>query len=284
MPDEVSSRDVAEANVALHTKLAESYQSCEPHFRPENVAKVERKLTKVIEATAAQRLLDLGCGTGFIIDIAKKHVKEIHGVDMTPAMLERVDRSGSAEITLHEGDTGSFEPEAGFFDVVTAYSFLHHLYELGPTLRTAARALKPGGKFYADLEPNRHFWDAIGELERGGNYDPILSREIEMVTFKDEDIEREFGVDGEVFNLAEWGKSTRGGFLEDELRSELVQAGFSEVEFFYEWFVGQGAILNNDGEDRESAAARAEAIDGLLQRAMPLSRSLFKYVGFVATT
>jgi ubiquinone/menaquinone biosynthesis C-methylase UbiE len=279
----VSSEDVAQANVELHTRLAESYQSCEPHFRPENVDKVERKLTEVIAATDGQRLLDLGCGTGFIIDIAKSHVKEIHGVDMTPAMLERVDTGGPAEITLHQGDTGSFEPEEGSFDVVTAYSFLHHLYELGPTLSTAADALRSGGRFYADLEPNRHFWDAIGELERGGDYDPILTREIEMVTFKDEDIEKEFGVKGEVFNLAEWGKSTRGGFGEDELRAALADAGFAEVEFFYEWFVGQGAVLNEEGRDRGEADADAAAIDALLQRALPLSRSLFKYIGFVAT-
>lgn len=283
MAEEVTGRDVAEANVALHTKLAESYQSCEPHFRPENVANVERKLTGVISATEGKRLLDLGCGTGFMIDIAKHHVEEIHGVDMTPAMLERVDTSGPAEITTHEADTGSFEVEESSFDVVTAYSFLHHLYELGPTLRTAATALKPGGRFYADLEPNRHFWDAIGALERHGDYDPVISREIEMVTYKDEDIEKQFGVEGEVFNLAEWGKSTRGGFHQDELRDELEDAGFTEIRFFYEWFVGQGLMLNDESTSREDAEARVAAIGELLGRAMPLSRDLFKYIGFVAS-
>ena len=279
----MTSRDVAEANVALHTKLAADYQTCEPHFRPENVANVERKLTEVIGATAGERLLDLGCGTGFIINIAKHQVKEIQGVDMTPAMLERVDTSGPARITLNQGDTGEFDPEPGSYDVVTAYSFLHHLFQLEPTLKTARVALKKGGRFYADLEPNRHFWDAIGGLERGGSYDPIITREIEMVTYKDEDIEKQFGVDGEVFNLAEWGKSTRGGFLEDELRDALHSAGFTQVEFFYEWFVGQGAMLNADGVDRDAATERTRVVDELLRQALPLSRSLFKYIGFVAS-
>ena len=34
---------VIEANIAVHSRLAAHYQSCEPQFRPENVAKVERR-------------------------------------------------------------------------------------------------------------------------------------------------------------------------------------------------------------------------------------------------
>ena len=142
---------VVQANVDLHSKLAADYNTNEPHFRPENVAKVEAKLRTVVDETRAARMLDLGCGTGFMIDIAKPFVAEIHGVDATPAMLEHVDRSGPAAITLHEGDTGSFPVDEGSFDVVTAYSFLHHLYDVRPTLATAAKALRPGGRFYADL-------------------------------------------------------------------------------------------------------------------------------------
>src|SRR6185436_11266653 len=152
---------VIEANIAFHSKLAPHYQTCEPHFRPENVAKVERRLVALVQATGAESLLDLGCGTGFMINIAKKYVQRITGVDVTQAMLDRVDRSGSASIELVNHDTGTYPAAPGAFQLVTAYSFLHHLAELGPTFRTASRALAPGGKFYADLEPNFHFWASI---------------------------------------------------------------------------------------------------------------------------
>lgn len=274
---------VVQANIELHTQLAAGYNTNEPHFRPENVAKVEARLVSLLDGSGSERLLDLGCGTGFMIDIAKTHVAEIHGVDITQAMMDRVDRSGPARIELHLSDTGAFEPEPGTFDVVTAYSFLHHLADIGPTLQTAATALRPGGKFYADLEPNQEFWSAIGELERGGRYDPIVTREIEMVTFKDEDIEKQFGVDGEVFNLAEYGKSTAGGFSGNAIRAQLEAAGFSDVKVFYEWFIGQGQMINDPDIPRDDAMANAATVDGLLQRALPLSRTLFKYIGFVAT-
>jgi predicted TPR repeat methyltransferase len=135
---------------------------------------VDRQLRKVFGATNARRLLDLGCGTGFIINIAKKYVKAIDGVDVTEAMLTRVDRSGDAVIRLHIADSGSFSVTEGSYDVVTAYSFLHHLYDIEPTLRNAAKALRPGGKFYADLEPNFYFWRAISDLNPNGQYDSVV--------------------------------------------------------------------------------------------------------------
>lgn len=131
---------VIEANIAVHSKLAAHYQTCEPHFRPENVAKVEARLADLARETHAERLLDLGCGTGFMINIAKHHVRHIVGVDVTQPMLDRVDRSGPATIELVNSDTGSYPAAPGSFQMVTAYSFLHHLAELGPTFRTAARS------------------------------------------------------------------------------------------------------------------------------------------------
>ena len=276
--------DVVAANVRLHTSMSDDYQSCEPHFRPENVAGVERKLLGAIEGLDATRLLDLGCGTGFMIDIAKHHFSEIHGVDATRAMLDRVDLSGPARITLHEGDTGSFEVEEGTFQVVTAYSFLHHLYDVVPTLKTAARALEPGGRFYADLEPNAHFWSGIAELEqRGGEYDPIVQREIQSVQHRDDEIEQEFGVSAEDFNRAEWGKSMQGGFTPEDLEGKILGAGFTSVDFFYEWFVGRGQLINDPDLSEDRRTTDAEAVDALLRRALPLSRGLFKYLGFIAT-
>ena len=106
---ETNYQKVIEANIALHSRMSDDYSTCEPHFRPENIQKVEDKLKPVIEATNAKRLLDLGCGTGFMINIAKKYVQEIHGVDVTQAMMDKVDKSGNATIVLHNHDTGSFQ-------------------------------------------------------------------------------------------------------------------------------------------------------------------------------
>lgn len=280
---ETNYQKVIEANIALHSRMSDDYSTCEPHFRPENIQKVEDKLKPVIEATNAKRLLDLGCGTGFMINIAKKYVQEIHGVDVTQAMMDKVDKSGHATIVLHNHDTGSFPVEEGSFDVVTGYSFLHHLYDVVPTLQTAYKALRTGGQFYADLDPNYYFWEGVNQLDRNGQYDGIVKREIEMVTYKDEDIEKNFGVDKDVFNQAEFGKNIKGGFREEELVAALKNIGFTDVQFFYHWFIGQGKLINDESMDKTARFAHAEVMHDYLLKAMPLTRNLFKYVGFVAT-
>jgi len=274
---------VVRANQQLHSALASAYNSSEPHFRPENVAHVEKRLQAVFAATNAERMLDLGCGTGFLINIAKNYVKAIDGVDVTKAMTDQVDRSGPAEIRVLLGDTGSFPAEQSAYDVVTAYSFLHHLYDIGPTLRTAARALRPGGKFYADLDPNYYFWQAIKALDPRERYHPIITREIASVTQKDEEIQERFQVDKDVFNNAEYNKNITGGFREETLIESLKSAGFAEVEISYYWYLGQASVVNDAPADAASRLEMARIFGATLEKGLPLTRSLFKYVGFVAT-
>lgn len=284
---EVSSQltheQVMQANIELHSKMADAYNKNEPHFYPENVKKVDGIVARLVNETKAKKLLDLGCGTGFMIDIAKRHVSEIHGVDITTAMMDRIDRSGDCAIELHVADACTFREGSGSFDMVTGYSFLHHLFDVEPVLQTAYAALKSGGKAYFDLDPNGYFWEGIGALDRNGTYDAIVKREIEMVTYKDEDIEAKFGIKGEVFNSAEYGKAFTGGFKEETLVPMLKRVGFTQVEFFYHWFVGQGLMINDPALPKPQQMERAAIVDGVLQRALPLSRNLYKYVGFIAT-
>jgi ubiquinone/menaquinone biosynthesis C-methylase UbiE len=281
--DEETRAAVIAANVELSARAASTYNETEPHYLAENIARVEKKLDRIIEACDAKRMLDLGCGTGFMIDIARSRIEEIHGVDISPEMVGRVDISGPALISLELADTAAVDVEANSYDLVTAYSFLHHLFDPIPTLATAARALRSGGMLYVDLEPNKHFWSAISALDSSNSYDPIIQREMSMVV-DHHGVALSTGVEQETFALAEWGKTHRGGLDEDETRSELADLGFSTAEFFYEWFVGQGVMINEIGKKpRKDLLAEAEVISAFLLRAFPLSKSMFKYVGFVAT-
>ena len=61
-----------------------------------------------------------------------------------------------------------------------------------------------------------------------------------------------------------------------------MRAGFSKVEFRYYWYLGQASLVNQEGIPRERRLENAQSMDGVLQKLMPLSRHLFKYIGFVA--
>ncbi len=48
--------------------------------------------------------------------------------------------------------------------MVTAYSVLHHIEDLGQVFREVRRTLKPGGVFYADESISQHYLDALLDI------------------------------------------------------------------------------------------------------------------------
>ena len=209
-------QNVLQDNIEVHTRLATEYERDEPHFRPENKAKVQGNLLRIADRVGTGRLLDVGCGTGFVIELLAGTFDEIHGIDPTRAMLDQVDVS-AGNITLHEGTAESLPFADGSFDLVTAYSVFHHLADHRPALAEAARVLRPGGVLYVDLEPNRAFWGAIQEVERTyGNeaerLDEIVAREVAAVLHVEDDLFERFAIPHETFRSAEYIKSHLGGF------------------------------------------------------------------------
>ena len=271
--------EVIEANIQVHTRMAESYNRNEPHYRPENRAKVRGRLEEMRRRFGGARLLDLGCGTGFIIDLAKELFDAIDGVDITQAMLDRVDLS-SGNVRLHRCVAEALPFADATFDLVSAYAFVHHLKDYSMALREALRVLKPGGGFYIDLEPNRLFWAAMVRLEQGAGaspYSDIVLREIDAVLHRDDGVQDEFGIDKEVFNRAEYTKAVLGGIDPWAFRDECLRLGFRSCDISFEWFLGQGAVMHQQSFE---AAATVEAY---LRRILPLSADCFKYLQFVLT-
>jgi ubiquinone/menaquinone biosynthesis C-methylase UbiE len=277
MPDPKSKRDaVLAANIAVHTSLAAHYQSSEPHFRPENQAKVKARLEALRKGAKGGRLLDVGCGTGFIINLAVDLFDEIDGVDITPAMMSQIDLK-RGNIKLHQTPVETMPFPDASFDVVTAYSFIDHLLDPTLALREIRRVLKPGGVFYADLVPSRLFWAALTDLPHNPKIalSDIVTRELAMVTSNAARIETEYGIDAKTFIAAEPGKES-GGIDPETFRAQAVDAGFASCDVVFDWFLGQGPVSH--GQSFEDAAV----IDAYLRRAAPLADHLYKYVTFYA--
>ena len=81
---------------------------------------------------------------------------------------------------------------------------------------------------------------------------------------------------------AEYNKNITGGFREEVLRKQLLSAGFREVKFFYYWFVGQAAMVNDSRYEREKRLESAAACAEILHKGLPLTRHMFKYLGVIA--
>lgn len=269
MKTKYTSDEITQANIEYHTKLAKHYDQEQPHYLPENVRRVNKILAELAYKYKGGMLLDVGCGTGFILKIAEKHFKHLAGIDITQAMLDRVDLSnGNVEVRLADSSKIPFEQET--FDVCTSNSFLHHLPKLTPTLKEVFRCLKKGGTFYVDLEPNYYCWKAMQELRTKG-LSEILLRERESVIDVSDEFSLKHNLTEHVVKLAEYQKYYRMGLKEESIVKQLTRIGFTQVYFDYQWFLGQGRIIHEVSEEQ------ADEISEHLKRLLPLTRELFKY-------
>ncbi|MFT4926366.1 MAG: ubiquinone/menaquinone biosynthesis C-methylase UbiE [Phenylobacterium sp.] len=270
------------ANIEVHSKLANSGEyNKSPHFRPENQSKVKRILKDLVDVMALEsppKVLDLGCGTGFIISLVKDIADEVHGVDITEDMMKQIDTS-SGNIFLKKSvaeETG--HPDATF-DLVTAYSFLDHLVDYKLVVKEAYRVLKDGGIFYSDLNPNRAFSFMLQEIESNKPAEKKLphaiSREIKGMLHNGEYYEEEFGISKDALEDAEPEKTINKGFDVAEVEAYAKSLGFSKVTVECDWFLGQGGILNSDSK------LNIDDIKEYLQMMQPASQRFFKYLRFI---
>ncbi len=120
-----------------------------------NVAPVMRsadtlgRLIDLIPAAPGERWLDAACGPGLVARGLAPHVGEVHGVDMTPAMVEVARREAAAEgignAVFSVGDATALDfPEAAFDGAVTRFS-LHHIPVPGRVVEELTRVVRPGG-------------------------------------------------------------------------------------------------------------------------------------------
>jgi ubiquinone/menaquinone biosynthesis C-methylase UbiE len=263
-----------QANIVFHEAHADTYRE-QPHYRPENVARIREDLMRLKELCGGGRLLDLGCGMGFVIDIAKPIFHYIRGVDATPVMLEKVDLGGGGDVAVSLGDVNALNFGSGSFDACAAHALLHHLPDIEPALREAARVLKKNGWLRTWLDPNAAFCELMtAQQDHKVGY---VQREILAAKHKDEQLAQELGLKVELIRLAEPLIHDKIGLDEDHFRKALTRAGFVDITFHYHWFLGEGPLMHGHPDPKA-----VDIVRDYLTEILPCSKPLFKYVGVAA--
>jgi ubiquinone/menaquinone biosynthesis C-methylase UbiE len=113
-------------------------------------AETLRMILAATQAGPDDRLLDIACGGGIVARAFAPHVRQVTGIDVTPAMLEVARRAaaeaGIANATWDQHDVTSLPYRDGSFTiVVTRYSF-HHFPDPAAVLREMVRVCRPGGR------------------------------------------------------------------------------------------------------------------------------------------
>lgn len=275
MSKPIVSTPFTDANIKVHTAMAHVYNDS-PHFREENKKKVRDDLLKcVAEAPSRKSMLDLGCGTGFIIDLIHDQFDEIFGVDITPAMLKQVNLHGG-KVKLHVAQAESTPFADQSFDMVTAYSFLDHLPTLEPVFKEIYRVLKPGGVFYSGQTANYYFWQALKDLEKQGvkpeDTPEVVRREFSASLHQSAEISKEYDFSAKEFEDAEYIKSQKGGVHDIEVMNLAQKIGFKKTEIKFHWYLGQAKIMH------QQSFTDSQKIEDYLNMIGPLARPLFKYI------
>ncbi|MGE0141427.1 MAG: ArsR/SmtB family transcription factor [Ilumatobacteraceae bacterium] len=120
---------------------------------------VEEAILDVIGNGPLGAVLDVGTGTGRILQVVGPRASRAVGLDNSHSMLAvaraNLERAEIRGIELRQGDVYSPPFAAASFDLVVIHQVLHFLDDPARATREAARLLKPGGKLViVDFAPH----------------------------------------------------------------------------------------------------------------------------------
>lgn len=103
---------------------------------------------QVVLARPFQRLLDVGCGTGFLLDqLAQAREAAYYGLDISENMLAVARGKEIPGAEFCQGVADSLPYPDGFFDVITCIQSFHHYPDGDRAMQEAWRVLRPGGMY-----------------------------------------------------------------------------------------------------------------------------------------
>ena len=120
---------------------------------------VEEAISSALADKPFRSLLDLGTGTGRMLELFGPSIERGLGLDMSLDMLSlaraRLDRAGLRHCSVRQGDIYDLALPKESFDVVIIHQVLHFLDDGARAIREAARVLEPAGRLLVvDFAPH----------------------------------------------------------------------------------------------------------------------------------
>lgn len=150
-------------------------------------ARLRAALSRAAAEAPGKRALDFGCGSGNVTAHLVELGMDVTAADVSPEFLRAVERRLGVQTLRLNGRDLAGVPD-GSFDLVAAYSVLHHIPDYLAAVREIGRVVRPGGIVYIDHEANDGFWAPAGcahllrlewqrrRLERPGLWNPERRR------------------------------------------------------------------------------------------------------------
>lgn len=120
---------------------------------------VEAALTDMVAPTGGEDFLDIGTGTGQILELFADKINQGWGIDLSTDMLAiaraNLEKNKRENCAVRQGDMYQVPFSAESFDLVSIHQVLHYSDEPVRAISEAARVLRPGGKLaLVDFAPH----------------------------------------------------------------------------------------------------------------------------------
>lgn len=236
---ETLTQQVKRANREFYDLAAGVYEEADGRRDDRFASFLDARLARLGALAGTGRLLDLGCGTGFVAGRASALFDSVVGLDISPSILRQA--AAGDGVSLVAGDSDQLPFAAGSFNGIAAVAVLHHLLEHDALAREAYRVLADGGVLYTDHDIEGRFCKNF-RLPLG------LYRK-----FRDEEKTYREACPALTHELYELTEVHRDGVDTDAVVLALETAGFSEVKVICHWlglspwFDRLGRALNPTG-------------------------------------
>ena len=142
---------------AYFAKVADRWDELRQLHVPEEA--VEAAVLKAVEGRVVDLLVDLGTGTGRMLELLKDHYRRAIGIDASREMIAvaraKLTAANIANAQVRLGDIADLDGSAGSADLIVIHQVLHYFDDPGRAIAQARRALKPGGEMLiVDFAPH----------------------------------------------------------------------------------------------------------------------------------
>lgn len=115
------------------------------YFSPITRKRYEELLDKFESYRRTNKILDIGCGYGFFLEVAKERGWEVYGVEITQKAVDTCEEKG---INMFMGDISEVSFDEDSFDVVVSIEVIEHLNDPNTFLSKSYSLLRKGGLMY----------------------------------------------------------------------------------------------------------------------------------------